>query len=162
MRIGLISDTHGTVHRDVHCLFDGVEAILHGGDVGDGVLEELGAIAPVYAVQGNTDYSSPELPLQRVVDLPLGKVALAHGHRQPDEKEARVRALLKTFEPNGVRIILHGHSHQQYLEYRQRVWVVNPGAAGRPRFGVMASVCVLEWQRDRDLLRFDFQPLDWS
>src|SRR6266550_1535258 len=54
--IGLISDTHGLLRPGVHSALDGVELILHAGDVGgDEILHELGAIAPVLAVQGNTD-----------------------------------------------------------------------------------------------------------
>ena len=34
MRIGLISDTHGLLRPQVFDIFEGVELILHGGDVG--------------------------------------------------------------------------------------------------------------------------------
>ena len=34
VRIGLISDTHGHLDRKVVGLFDGVDAILHAGDIG--------------------------------------------------------------------------------------------------------------------------------
>lgn len=162
-RFGLISDTHGSVHLDIHKIFAGVEEIVHAGDVGgDQVLDELQIIAAVHAVAGNVDYTTEALPIQRIVELPFGKVAIAHGHRHPENKEARVKSLVETYKPKDVRIIMHGHSHQQYLEFRQGLFIVNPGAASRPRFGVMSSVCVLEWDSDRDLLRFDFQPLDWS
>ena len=53
--VGLISDTHGLVRPEVFPALEGVELILHAGDVGEGVLEELNAIAPVHAVYGNTD-----------------------------------------------------------------------------------------------------------
>ena len=53
--IGLISDTHGLVRPGVHDALAGVELILHAGDVGEGVLDELATIAPVAAVYGNTD-----------------------------------------------------------------------------------------------------------
>ena len=53
--IGLISDTHGLVRQSVFPALEGVELILHAGDVGENVLEELAAIAPIEAVFGNTD-----------------------------------------------------------------------------------------------------------
>lgn len=56
--VGVISDTHGVVRPGVHKVFEeaGVSLILHAGDVGgDEVLDELGLIAPVHAVFGNTD-----------------------------------------------------------------------------------------------------------
>src|SRR4051812_28145202 len=53
--VGLIADTHGLVRPGVFPALDGVELILHAGDVGDGVVGELETIAPVRAVYGNTD-----------------------------------------------------------------------------------------------------------
>jgi len=44
MIIGLISDTHSLVRPEVFDALNGVELILHAGDVGGGgVLDELGA-----------------------------------------------------------------------------------------------------------------------
>lgn len=162
-RFGILSDTHGHVHRDIFTIFQRVEAILHAGDVGhEGVLTELGILAPVYSVAGNMDYSTPATPPFRIEELPFGKVAITHGHRQPSDQPSRVNNLIETFSAHGVRGIIHGHSHQQFLEYKKGIFVVNPGAATKPRFGGMSSVCILEWNSDSDLLRFDFHPLDWS
>ena len=56
MRIGVISDTHGLLNPRVFELFDGVDHILHAGDIGaEDVLLALRAIAPVTAVAGNID-----------------------------------------------------------------------------------------------------------
>ena len=85
-KFGLISDTHGSIHVDVFEHFKGVETILHAGDVVDPTtLHELEAIAPVFAIAGNCDIVSPLLPLKRIVDLPFGKVGMAHGHEYPAE-----------------------------------------------------------------------------
>ncbi len=64
MRIGVISDTHGFFDNKLKKLFCGVDAIVHGGDVGSPeVLDELGGIAPVHAVRGNVDMPASNLPL---------------------------------------------------------------------------------------------------
>ncbi|HMC34302.1 MAG TPA: metallophosphoesterase family protein, partial [Myxococcales bacterium] len=56
MRIGVISDTHGLVRPEVRDAFDGVDHILHAGDIGgEEVLAELGSIAEVTACAGNND-----------------------------------------------------------------------------------------------------------
>src|SRR5438105_6545520 len=56
MRIGVISDTHGLVRPEVREAFDGVDHILHAGDIGgEEVLAELAAIAEVTACAGNND-----------------------------------------------------------------------------------------------------------
>ena len=54
--IGVISDTHGMVRPEVLKAFQGVEFIIHAGDVGGPeVLEVLRALAPLVAVRGNVD-----------------------------------------------------------------------------------------------------------
>jgi predicted phosphodiesterase len=51
MLVGLVSDTHGLVRPEIFTALEGVELILHAGDVGGRmVLYELAAIAPVRAV----------------------------------------------------------------------------------------------------------------
>ena len=77
MKIGVISDTHGFLDPKVPEIFAGVSHILHAGDMGgDSIIVELGAIAPVTAVLGNTD-SSPAFRLTEVVTL-AGRKFLVH------------------------------------------------------------------------------------
>lgn len=158
----LMSDTHGRVHNDVFAHLEGAKAILHAGDVGGDVHNELGNFAPVYAVCGNTDYSAPHLPNARVEHFAFGAVGIAHGHLQAQIWETRVLELYKMFEPNGVRLVLTGHSHQQYLQFRNGVWLINPGAVTRPRFHQQSGFCVMTYDEESDLLQFDFKALDWS
>ena len=61
---------------------EGVELILHAGDVGGpSVIAELGAIAPVRAVFGNTDVPG-EPGLAESLDLEIDGVSIhvSHGH----------------------------------------------------------------------------------
>jgi putative phosphoesterase len=133
--VGLISDTHGLVRPGVFSALDGVELILHAGDVGDGVLEELIAIAPVRAVRGNTDPVG--IPgLEDALDLELGgiRVHVSHGHElgspTPDK-------LLAAYSAD---VIVYGHTHKQLVVNAEGRWVVNPGAAGAQRFKLRPSV----------------------
>lgn len=163
MRFGLISDTHGRVHPSIHQLFSGVEAILHAGDVGDeAILDELELIAPVHAVAGNVDYTSARMPLKRIVELPFGKVGMAHGHEYPTDPPWRLEALLGTFRPNNVRMILYGHSHIARNEIEHGIHVVNPGAACPPRFKTTSSVCVMTWDAKQNVLAFETHRLEWK
>lgn len=161
-RFGIISDTHGALHDDVPVIFAGVKAILHGGDVmGESILRQLGAIAPVHAIAGNCDIPGEALPARRVVELPFGRAGMAHGHLHSSSKAARHRELLREFEADEVRLIVTGHSHQPHLEFSNDVYILNPGAAARPRFNLQSSVCVIEWDKAADLLKFEFVPLRW-
>jgi len=56
MRIGVISDTHGSVDRAVYEHFAEVDEIWHAGDAGNiGVITELEAFKTLRAVWGNCD-----------------------------------------------------------------------------------------------------------
>ena len=56
IRIGLISDTHGLLRPEAIRALQGVDRIIHAGDIGSPqILEQLGRIAPVVAVHGNND-----------------------------------------------------------------------------------------------------------
>jgi len=137
--IGLISDTHGLVRPEVFTALDGVELILHAGDVGTGVLDELSTIAPIEAVYGNTD--SPDDPqLRQSIDQTIGgvRVHVSHGHELGSPTPER---LLAKYDAD---VIVYGHTHQQkVLETNGRL-VVNPGAAGQRRFRLKPSVAVLK------------------
>lgn len=133
--IGLISDTHGLVRPEVYDALKGVELILHAGDVGDGVLEELGAIAPIQAVFGNTD--DPGDPrLSRSIEWTVDgvRIHVSHGHELGSPTPER---LLATYDAD---VIVYGHTHQQKVVERDGRVVVNPGAAGPRRFKLTPSV----------------------
>jgi putative phosphoesterase len=128
-RIGLIADTHGLVRPEVHGALAGVELILHAGDVGgDEVLEELGLIAPVRVVRGNTDPARPHLPEAIEIAIDGVRIHVSHGHElglpSPERLLARYAA----------DVIVYGHTHQPLVTTAAGRLVVNPGAAGAQRF----------------------------
>jgi putative phosphoesterase len=136
--IGLISDTHGLVRPAVFTAFDGVELILHAGDVGTGVLAELETIAPVRAVSGNTD--APGTPgLVPSLDLEIDglKVHVSHGHETGSPTPQR---LMARYDAD---VIVYGHTHRQLITRVDERWVVNPGAAGARRFDLRPSVALM-------------------
>ncbi|MGH7689629.1 MAG: metallophosphoesterase family protein, partial [Gemmatimonadaceae bacterium] len=133
--VGLISDTHGLVRPEVFTALDGVELILHAGDVGDGVLEELAAIAPVRAVYGNTD--APGDPaLAAALEQMVGgvRVHVSHGHELGSPTPEK---LLAAYDAD---VLVYGHTHRPLLVNVGGRWVVNPGAAGQRRFDLVPSV----------------------
>ena len=137
--IGLISDTHGLVRADVHRALAGVELILHAGDVGgDDILDELGMIAPVLAVYGNTD-ATIDLRLSASIERAIGGVSIhvSHGHELGSPTPAK---LLERYPAD---VIVYGHTHQQLVARADGRLVVNPGAAGARRFKLEPSVARL-------------------
>jgi putative phosphoesterase len=137
--IGVISDTHGLVRPDVHTALAGVELILHAGDVGgQDILLELGLIAPVRAVFGNTD-GPGEPGLAESIDVCIGGVTIhvSHGHELGSPTTAK---LLQRYAAD---VIVFGHTHRPLVVRADERLVLNPGAAGPRRFDVMPSVARL-------------------
>jgi putative phosphoesterase len=137
--IGLISDTHGLLRPGVHDALAGVDLILHAGDVGgDDVLHGLAIIAPVRAVHGNTDPADdPRLPPSITLDIGGLLIHVSHGNEVGSPTPAR---LLATYEAD---VIVYGHTHRQLVTRSRSRLVVNPGAAGAPRFDLTPSVARL-------------------
>lgn len=137
--IGLISDTHGLVRPEVHEALAGVELILHAGDVGgDDVLDELETIAPVLAVNGNTD--PPGHPrLVASIEREIGGVTVhvSHGHEMGSPTPERL------FKRYAADVLVYGHTHRQLVTNTAGRWAVNPGAAGPRRFDLKPSVARL-------------------
>jgi putative phosphoesterase len=148
MRIGILSDTHSTLHPHVfHHLAD-VELILHAGDYENPRhLDELGELAPVKAVRGNCDPHSQLIPLTLIETHYGFSIGLTHGHTiKPRGSLFFDDALVEAFVSNGVGLIVHGHTHQARLvRHASGVGILNPGAAGRPSpRAPQSSLCIVE------------------
>lgn len=136
--IGVISDTHGELPAAVERLFAGVDAIVHAGDVGGGlVLDLLEAIAPVTVVRGNCDGGLSALAWPEVANVAVGGVRILVAHRGGD--------LVEELSPErvGARIVIRGHTHAGSAQERNGVLWVNPGSASLPRGGAPASVALI-------------------
>jgi len=141
MVVGLISDTHGKLRNDVFSRFDDVDHILHAGDIGGAeILSALEAIAPVDAVYGNTDdFALRQLAGERVERELAGRtVVVTHGH----QFGTPTAPALATAFPYA-DVIVFGHTHRPLIERVGAILIVNPGAAGAPRFGLRPSVGLL-------------------
>jgi putative phosphoesterase len=138
--IGLISDTHGLVRPEVFDALAGVSRIFHAGDVGPSeVLVELGTIAPIEAVYGNTDAPGrPDLAERIDVTIRGVRIVVTHGH----EVGVPTPPKLVNAYP-GADVIVYGHTHKQLVTKAARLIVVNPGAAGARRFDLQPSVAKL-------------------
>jgi len=133
--VGLISDTHGLLRPEVFTALAGVDLILHAGDVGDDVLDELALIAPVHAVYGNTDPPGHPL-LSAAIEMEIAgvRVHVSHGHEIGSPTPAK---LLARYSAD---VIVYGHTHRPLITHADGRWVVNPGAAGARRFDLSPSV----------------------
>jgi len=119
--VGLISDTHGHLRAEVTEAFQGVDLIIHAGDIGKPeVLDSLNTIAPVYAVRGNMDgFWAHDLPEAEVVEIGDASLYVLHDVYRLDLDPAAA----------GFVAVIHGHTHAANIERLKGVLYVNPGSA---------------------------------
>src|SRR5688572_13018907 len=153
MRIGVISDTHGFLDPRVPKIFDGVEHILHAGDIGyESIIRELELIAPVTAVLGNND-AGLNFNETEVVTL-AGRKFLVHHIVSVSRPSDIVSRHIEEEKPD---VVVFGHTHQPYSGTVGTTLFFNPGYAGKPRFNLERSVAVLHCEGDK--LRPEFKTL---
>jgi uncharacterized protein len=134
--LGVISDTHGLMRLEAIEALDGVDMIIHAGDIGTpDVLEALHAIAPMVAVRGNNDKGEWARGLPETEVVEVGNVVLYVLHD--------VKALGLDPVAAGFHAVISGHSHRPDMAKRQGVLFLNPGSAGPRRFKLPVSVARL-------------------
>jgi len=152
MDIGLISDTHmperwAQLPDKLAEIFDGVQLILHAGDVGElWVLDELAQIAPVIAVHGNdeTDEATNALPYLQTLFINGYRIVLTHAH-YPNRQEELASRVNDSWTPilqrradmgkaHGADIVVFGHTHIAMDVWWDDLYLVNPGAIASGNF----------------------------
>jgi len=147
IRIGVISDTHiphraKNVPTRVMKLFEGMEMILHAGDlVRLDVLDELSALAPVHAVRGNMDeFGGGALPDKKIITAGNWRIGLTHGYGAPLGLAQRVKNF---FEGESLNCIVFGHSHSAHLSDDGGIMLLNPGSPTDTFFSPYLSIAIL-------------------
>ncbi|WP_378949399.1 metallophosphoesterase family protein [Paracoccus sp. R86501] len=136
--IGVISDTHGLLRPEALAALDGVNRILHAGDIADPThLETLARIAPVTAIRGNIDRGDWAEALPEAVTLTIGGLRV---HMIHDRKTLRADP-----DAEGWDVVISGHSHKPGIEDSGSTLWLNPGAAGPRRFRLPITLAYL-WE----------------
>ena len=150
LRIGLVSDTHIPEARhelwdEVFHAFDGVDLILHGGDLHElSVLHALAELAPVYAARGNGEDGSggrpitpdhPQLCESWLLELGGVRVGLTHDLPIPEmpPNYTLERWFERRFGTQAVDVAVYGHTHVEAIEVINGTLCVNPGSPTYPR-----------------------------
>jgi uncharacterized protein len=152
MKIGVISDTHGLLRPEIAPALEGVERILHLGDVGKiFILHELEAIAPVTAIRGNVDREGP------CSELPETEVVLCEGHYLYMLHDLSALHL----DPAAAKFaaVLFGHTHAPTSYAHRGVLYFNPGSCGPRRFQLPVTVGLLTMGEDGEW-KAEIVPLD--
>ena len=132
MRIGILSDTHGLLRDEVVKALDGVDHIIHAGDIDrKEVIDSLVSMTPVTVVRGNADKDWAEhIPMTASIDLSGKRFYVIHNKAKIDS------------DLSGYDVIVYGHSHKySYTEKDGQIWF-NPGCCGKRKPGQEISLAI--------------------
>ncbi|MEC9438845.1 MAG: metallophosphoesterase family protein [Chloroflexota bacterium] len=165
MRIGLITDTHlpgqirdlGELGQLPQEFLSSVDLIMHGGDLTSPiVLDWCEQFAPVICSTGNNDpIPDPRMKEVQILETEGWTIGMIHsleGQFRP------IKDLQKLF-PKPVNIMISGHTHQERLEYREGVVLINSGSITFPQHKEvrLGTVGILEIESQK--LKVDIFPL---
>jgi putative phosphoesterase len=129
--IGVISDTHGLVRPQALQALEGMDYIIHAGDVGAAeILDRLQEIAPLTVVRGNVDRGEWADRLPYTETLQAGGVWFYVLH---DLASIPI-------SPTGFDLVISGHTHKPDIRRKSGTLYLNPGSAGMGRFHQPATL----------------------
>src|SRR3569623_1184988 len=142
VHVALLADTHGELDARIAEEVGRCDCVVHAGDIG--AASVLRSLAPrsgvVIAVRGNNDVAEKwpsadrlllqSLPDEATLPLPGGDLVVSHGHRAG--APAIRHAVLRERFP-AARAVVYGHSHRRVVDRARLPWIIDPGAAGKPR-----------------------------
>ena len=134
--LGIISDTHGKLDSRVAGIFNGVDYILHAGDIGNkgSVISGLEAIAPLYVVRGNCDvgYKTRQFPYELEIIIADVAIYMTHAYQCID--------LVKAHK---AQLVIFGHNHYPEIKEVRNTKYLNPGSASQGRKQYPCSVALV-------------------
>lgn len=148
MIIGVLSDTHLRVGQSLPARvweeLSEADLIIHAGDIlNSEVLTDLSSLAPVEAVRGNCDdWELAKLPERKILACEGKRIGLTHGAFGPG-KTTPERAF-RAFDKSEVDIIVFGHSHTPYSQWREGILLFNPGSPTDKRRELKYSMGILK------------------
>lgn len=142
MRIGLIADTHmpGALEQiwpQVLEAFEGVDAILHAGDLHTlDIIHQLEEVAPVRVARGNGDVGIEDSRLRDawMVEFDAVRVGMIHRFPSPQRRpDALADHAARHFGSTLPHVIVYGHTHYEALYEDDARLYINPGSPTLPR-----------------------------
>ncbi|MBW2504892.1 MAG: metallophosphoesterase [Deltaproteobacteria bacterium] len=149
IRVGVISDSHLRDTAESILLLEGliesylqpIDVLLHAGDlIAPGLLDHFEGF-PVYAVRGNMDPATTDLPYKRIVQIGPVRIGLIHGWGPAGGLE---QAVLNEFSDNRLDCLVYGHTHRPVCHHKGGLLFFNPGSPTDKRGMKYHTVGLLE------------------
>jgi hypothetical protein len=132
-KVGVLSDTHGTLDIKIKDFFANCDEIWHAGDIGDiRIADELASLKPFRAVFGNIDGIEVRIVFSKHCRFTCEDIDvwITHIGGTPERYNPELRHELVKNPP---KLFICGHSHILKVQYdtKYRFLYLNPGAAGK-------------------------------
>jgi len=159
MKIGIISDTHGSLHffeKALNILKD-CDRILHAGDVlyhgprndlpggydPRGLAEKINTLDNIYIARGNCDSDVDQMVINHPLQNPCvflefnnKKIFVTHGYT-----ESKLAMIYRAKEA-GADILISGHTHVKEIIRDENLIVLNPGSTSIPKDGTRSCAII--------------------
>lgn len=134
MKIIVVSDSHGAgaTLRRVLELNRNADIVVHCGD-SRGEVEDMQLLFPdkmYYTVKGNCDFGAM-LPLTDEFTVEGVRFMVTHGHMY--NVKFGLEQLEQAAREAGADVVLFGHTHIAHNEYKDGLYLINPGSCGYGR-----------------------------
>lgn len=153
--IGLISDTHSSLHPSIVTFLSQCNEIWHAGDIGDlETAKTIASIKPLKAVYGNIDGQDIRSFYPHYQDFMCEdvKVLMIHIGGYPGRYSKEAKELIIEKKP---KLFISGHSHilKVIPDKKYDLLHLNPGAAGKSGFHkvITAMKFIIDGSNIRDL-----------
>jgi len=156
MIIGLISDTHGLIRKEVVEKLRGCDLIIHAGDIGKiEVIEKLKNIAQTELIKGNCDKNVDTniIPEEKIIEVSGKRIYLIHD----------IGKLKVDLNKENIDIVVYGHSHKENIYTENGIIYINPGSVGPKRFKLpitMAKLYINEKKVNKEISKEDIFKLN--
>ncbi|SFR12848.1 metallophosphoesterase [Desulfoscipio geothermicus] len=143
MRIGVLSDTHGSINIAIQAInkMGPIDALIHAGDFySDALHISKNFNVPLYAVLGNCDagFSGVE---ELLINLEGCKIYITHGHLF--RAKSTLQLLYYKAQETSAGVVVFGHTHVPVNIRENGILLFNPGSTTRPQGGSKAGYGIL-------------------
>lgn len=145
MIVGVISDTHGLLRKEVLDNLKDCNLIIHAGDIGNiELLKDLENITKINVVRGNCDKDIEGLDIKEkeILNVLGKKIYLIHNIKDKD-----IDLKEQDFD-----IVIYGHSHKLSITKERNTIYINPGSVGPKRFKLPITMVKLYIDSNEEIL----------
>ncbi|MEG0051605.1 MAG: phosphodiesterase [Terrisporobacter sp.] len=176
MKIGIMSDTHGSLiylEKALDTLSE-CDILLHAGDVlyhgprndlpegynPKGVINKINELDNILIARGNCDADVDQMVINHPIQAPyvlsqFGETRILTNHGYIDSKEETI----KKAKSMGADILILGHTHVKELYIDENLIVINPGSTSIPKDG-SHSVAIIDIVETHEELDLDINLID--